>query len=236
VDLRTRSRQAQARRRARLRPLRHPVLPARLRLRRGHAVPVDGERLLADGRDRVRHREAPARAGRREHPRRRDLPMYRNLWEHIRKDMPKKGRGQGGELDPLKLPTLLQTALAGALRPLREDLRALAGAAASRSRPASSSSARTPRSRSWSTTTSRASSAARRRLVDSSRTAASPCSATSTRHGNPLPRPNTLLIDSEQLEAGDALDDNFRTMAADEIERFRREIVERTATPATART
>jgi type III restriction enzyme len=32
--------------------------------------------------------------------------------------------------------------------------------------------------------------------------------------GNPLPRPNTLLIDSEQLEAGDALDDNFRGMAA----------------------
>jgi hypothetical protein len=26
--------------------------------------------------------------------------------------------------------------------------------------------------------------------------------------GNSLPRPNTLLIDSEQLEAGDALDDN----------------------------
>src|SRR4029079_15329027 len=46
--------------------------------------------------------------------------------------------------------------------------------------------------------------------------------------GNPLPRPNTLLIDSRQLEAGDALDDNFRRMAADEIERFRREIVERT--------
>jgi type III restriction enzyme len=43
-----------------------------------------------------------------------------------------------------------------------------------------------------------------------------------------LARPNTILIDSEQLEAGDALDDNFRGMAADEIERFRREIVERT--------
>ena len=36
------------------------------------------------------------------------------------------------------------------------------------------------------------------------------------------------MIDSEQLESGDALDDNFRGMAADEIERFRREIVERT--------
>jgi DDE domain len=46
--------------------------------------------------------------------------------------------------------------------------------------------------------------------------------------GNPMPRPNTLLIDSEQLEAGDALDDNFRGMAADEIDRFRREIIERT--------
>ncbi len=47
-------------------------------------------------------------------------------------------------------------------------------------------------------------------------------------HGNPLGRPRTLLIDSEQLESGDALDDNFRAMAADEIERFRREIIERT--------
>src|SRR6266581_261163 len=40
-----------------------------------------------------------------------EMPMYRDLWENIRKDMPKKGRGQGGELDPLKLPTRLQTAL-----------------------------------------------------------------------------------------------------------------------------
>ena len=47
-------------------------------------------------------------------------------------------------------------------------------------------------------------------------------------HGNPYPRPRTLLIDSEQLESGDALDKNFRSMAAEEIDRFRREIVERT--------
>jgi type III restriction enzyme len=44
-------------------------------------------------------------------------------------------------------------------------------------------------------------------------------------HGNAIARPRTLLIDSEQLESGDALDDNFRKMAADEIERFRREIL-----------
>jgi type III restriction enzyme len=53
-------------------------------------------------------------------------------------------------------------------------------------------------------------------------------------NGNPLARPNTLLIDSEQLESGEALDDNFRGMAADEIERFRREIIERTGNPREA--
>jgi type III restriction enzyme len=46
-------------------------------------------------------------------------------------------------------------------------------------------------------------------------------------HGNRLPRPRTLLIDSEQLESGEALDKDFRELAADEIERFRRERVER---------
>src|SRR5205085_1982125 len=40
-----------------------------------------------------------------------EMPMYRNLWENIRAYMPKKGRGEGGELDPFKLPTRLQTAL-----------------------------------------------------------------------------------------------------------------------------
>ena len=40
-------------------------------------------------------------------------------------------------------------------------------------------------------------------------------------HGNRLPRPNTLLIDSEQLESGDALDPQFREMAGPEIEQFK---------------
>ena len=40
-----------------------------------------------------------------------EMPMYRNLWENIRADMPKKGRGKSEELDPLKLPARLQTAM-----------------------------------------------------------------------------------------------------------------------------
>ena len=43
-------------------------------------------------------------------------------------------------------------------------------------------------------------------------------------HGNQLGRPRTLLIDSEQIDSGEALDDKFRDMASDEIDRFRREI------------
>ena len=38
-------------------------------------------------------------------------PVYRNLWDHIGKQMPKKGAGKSGELDPLQMPIELQTAL-----------------------------------------------------------------------------------------------------------------------------
>ena len=40
-----------------------------------------------------------------------DMPKFRNLWEHIRRDMPKKGRGKASNLDPLQIPVPLQTAL-----------------------------------------------------------------------------------------------------------------------------
>jgi type III restriction enzyme len=45
--------------------------------------------------------------------------------------------------------------------------------------------------------------------------------------GDRLPRPRTLLIDSEQLEADEALDPEFRAAAAAEIEQFKREIIQR---------
>jgi type III restriction enzyme len=47
-------------------------------------------------------------------------------------------------------------------------------------------------------------------------------------NGNRLPRPNTILIDSAQLESGEALDKDFREMAAAEIDQFKREMIERT--------
>ncbi|HZF95707.1 MAG TPA: DEAD/DEAH box helicase family protein [Allosphingosinicella sp.] len=46
-------------------------------------------------------------------------------------------------------------------------------------------------------------------------------------HGGRLPRPRTLLIDSRQLEAGEALDKSFREAASAEIEQFKRELAAR---------
>ncbi|HNC51474.1 MAG TPA: DEAD/DEAH box helicase family protein [Accumulibacter sp.] len=157
-----------------------------------------------------------------------ELPVFRNLWEHIRNDMPKKGRGANQELDPLRLPTRLQTALQALYGHYEKTFRLWQGAGIKappcfivvcqntaisklvydfisgfqRKNDDGTSTlenGRLPLFRNFDETT-----------------------------GNPLPRPNTLLIDSEQLEAGDALDERFHDMAADEIARFRREIVERT--------
>jgi type III restriction enzyme len=52
--------------------------------------------------------------------------------------------------------------------------------------------------------------------------------------GNALPRMNTLLIDSRQIESGEALDANFRKMADTEIEQFRREKAQRDGAAAGA--
>src|SRR5690606_22466604 len=46
--------------------------------------------------------------------------------------------------------------------------------------------------------------------------------------GYPYSKPHTLIIDTVQIQLCDKLVSTFRNMADDEIERFRREIVERT--------
>jgi type III restriction enzyme len=156
-----------------------------------------------------------------------DLPKYRNLWENIRKDMPKKGRGQADDLDPLKLPILLQTAL-----------EALYGHYEKTFNLWKDSGIRVPpcfivvcQNTAISKLVYDFISGFHRKNEDGSETLVQgrlPLFRNfDEQTGNALPRPRTLLIDSEQLEAGDALDDNFRSMASDEIERFRREIVER---------
>jgi len=156
-----------------------------------------------------------------------DMPRFRNLWEHIRTRMPKKGRGKSKILDPLSIPVELQTALE-ALYGHYEKTFNLWRENAVHVPPCFIIVCNN-------TSTSKLVydyvSGFYRENEDGSSTLENgrlPLFRNFDEHGNPLGRPNTLLIDSEQLESGDALDSNFRKMAFDEIERFRREIIERT--------
>lgn len=156
-----------------------------------------------------------------------EMPKFRNLWEHIRTRMPKKGRGKAKTLDPLSLPVELQTALEALYGHYKKtfDLWEKAGI-------------RVPpcfivvcNNTSTSKLVYDFISGFQRENEDGSTTLENgrlSLFRNFDEHGNPLGRPRTLLIDSEQLESGEALEDKFHSMASDEIERFRREIIERT--------
>jgi len=156
-----------------------------------------------------------------------EMPRFRNLWEHIRTHIPKQEHGKAKTLDPLNLPVELQTALEALYGHYRKTFERWESAG--RAVPPCF-------------------------IVVCNNTATSKLVydyisgfyhirddgtgmlmngrldlfRNFDDQGNRLPRPHTLLIDSEQLESGDALDKRFRDLAADEIERFRREIIERT--------
>ena len=156
-----------------------------------------------------------------------ELPKYRELWEHIRTKMPKKGRGKAGVLDPQKLPTLLNGALDALYGHYKAtyDIWAKATIAVPPCFIVVCNN----------TTTSK--------LVYDYISGYERENATGDievvpgklelfrnydENGNAFGRPRTLLIDSGQLESGDALDPAFRKAASKEIELFRRDILERT--------
>jgi type III restriction enzyme len=155
-----------------------------------------------------------------------EMPMFRNLWEHIRARMPRRGRGQAEALNPLDLPPQLQTALD-----------ALYGHYAQTFVLWAEKKVVVPpcfivvcNNTSTSKLVYDYISGFQRQNQDGSTTFVSgrlELFRNHDQHGNPLARPRTLLIDSEQLESGEGLDANFRAMAADEIARFRNEVLQR---------
>ena len=156
-----------------------------------------------------------------------EMPTFRNLWHHIGKKMPKKGRGKAASLDPLSIPVELQTAL-----------EALYGHYARTFELWQDAGIEVPpcfiivcNNTSTSKLVYDFVSGFHRENEDDSTTLVEGRHAlfrNFDEHGNPLARLRTLLIDSEQLESGQALDKNFRAAASDEIERFRSEIIKRT--------
>ena len=156
-----------------------------------------------------------------------DVPIFRELWKHIRTEMPKAGRGKAKNLDPLSLPVKLQTALDALYGNYKqtyemwqdEDI------------PVSPCFIIVCNNTSTSKLVYDYISGFERENEDGSfalENGRLPLFRNFDEYGNRLAVPRTLLIDSEQLESGDALDPNFRKMAASEIEQFRREIIQRT--------
>lgn len=162
-----------------------------------------------------------------------DTPMFRNLWEHIGKQLPKKGRGNTRGLDPQKLPNELLTAI-DALYGHYEKTYALWREADIGVDPVF--------------------------IVVCNNTATSKLvhdyiagyeiedadgNVTPVKgkcelfrnfdpEGTALPRMRTLLIDSHQLESGEAISPEFRAAAKDEIARFKDELIQRTGDVAAA--
>lgn len=156
-----------------------------------------------------------------------EMPKFRNLWEHIRARMPKKGRGKAKTLDPLSLPVELLTALEALYGHYEKTYKLWA----EEKIPVPPCFIVVCNNTSTSKLVYDYISGFQRENEDGSTTLENGRLAlfrNYDEYGNPLGRPHTLLIDSEQLESGEGLDDNFRTIAADPIQRFRREIIERT--------
>jgi type III restriction enzyme len=157
-----------------------------------------------------------------------DMPIYRELWKHIGKEMPKKGAKKSEDLDPLKLPTELITALDALYNhyvKVDEEWRR-AGIPVPPvfivvCNNTSTSKLLYEYISGWDRPNKDG------ELVNVHRGHLE-LFRNYDEHGNRIPRAPTLLIDSAQLESGEALDPNFRKLAAAEIEQFRRERQERT--------
>jgi type III restriction enzyme len=155
-----------------------------------------------------------------------DVPRYRELWKNIKGKMPKQGRGKGGSRDPESLPTELKTAI-----------EALYGHYLKTFEEWQKAGIEVPPCfiivcNNTSTSKLVYDYVSGYEIKDERgdgkhRKGACPLFSNFDDYDQPLPRPRTLLIDSEQLESGEALDANFREMAGPEIDQFRREIIQR---------
>lgn len=148
------------------------------------------------------------------------MPKFRNLWEHVGKKLPKTGRKKSGELDPLSIPVELEAALEALYGNYKKtfDLWKKDGVIEPPvfiivcNNTATSKLVYDYISGFF-------------RKLDNGQSVLENGRLELFRNydenGQSKIKPRTLLIDSQQLESGDALDKKFSEIAADEIKRFR---------------
>jgi type III restriction enzyme len=159
-----------------------------------------------------------------------EAPIYRELWEHIGKRMPKKGAAKSGQLDPLAatFPAQLQTALY-ALYSHYEKTFEVWTQAGLETPPVfivvCNNTATSKLVHEWISGFEREDDDGETRFRHAGHL---PLFRNFDEHGNRLTRFNTLLVDSEALESGEALDGSYRELMGSEIDQFKRELVDRT--------
>ncbi|RWD54162.1 MAG: restriction endonuclease [Mesorhizobium sp.] len=156
-----------------------------------------------------------------------DTPIFRNLWDHIGKKMPKKGAAKSGELDPRsQFPDTLATALHSLYSHYKQEYdewqRANIGVP-----PVfivvCNNTASSRLVFEWIAGFQREVEGERQTIHWGNLDLFSNYDRDT---GNPLARMNTLLVDSHQIDSG-TLDDAFKQAAEAEIDRFRQEKAER---------
>lgn len=160
-----------------------------------------------------------------------EMPMYRNLWDHIGKKMPKRITKEG--MNPNLLPVELQTSLAALYGHYEKTFVAWKEAGIGVDpcfivvcNNTASSKLVYEYISGYKTTLPNGDPVNLPGKLE--------LFSNFDKDGNQFSRPKTLLIDSRQLESGEGLDNSFKEVASDEIERFRREIIERTRDPRAA--
>jgi type III restriction enzyme len=153
-----------------------------------------------------------------------DQPTYRDLWLRIREHLPKKGRGTEALTGEPKLPAALQGALHSLYSNYEKSYREWEQNSEARARGLTPpvfivvcnntnvSKLVFDYVAGWDKT-----------LKDDS-TIAVPGKLdlfSNVQDGRWLARPNTILIDSEQLESGEGMSDEFKKIAAREVEEFK---------------
>ena len=155
-----------------------------------------------------------------------DQPMYRDLWMRIRENLPKKGRGTDTLTGEPNLPAELE----GALQSLYLNYEKYYGKWEQNTEARVQGS--TPpvfiivcNNTNVSKLVYDYVAGWEKELKDGSRIAVPGKLAlfSNEDHGMWNARPNTILVDSAQLESGEAMSDEFKNIAANEIEEFKTE-------------
>ena len=165
-----------------------------------------------------------------------DEPVYRHVYRYIQEHsdvkLPKAGRAkQGKQLTPDQLPSQLTGALQalyGHYRQVFENWASRGGSTPPVFIVVCNNTATSKLVHDWIAGYERietdAEGAERRVIVPGNLPLLSNVTQAGIGQSSMVERPVTILIDSEELESGDALSDNFRKLAGPEIDAFKREL------------